>query len=97
MLVILTSSHGGNLEPPGVDERIEEETPAGCQFTRDRDLETAEIAAWARGSPRIQLPAKDTWRRTIGVHPLICKASAVALITNWKIAYGRPEPRQRNI
>src|SRR5262245_12559999 len=43
MPVILTCPHGGTQAPPGVDERIEEETPAGCQFTRDRDLETAEI------------------------------------------------------
>jgi hypothetical protein len=43
MPVILTSSHGGTQAPPGVEERTEEETPAGCQFTRERDLETAEI------------------------------------------------------
>jgi hypothetical protein len=43
MPVILTCSHGGTQAPPGVEELIEGETPAGLQFTRERDLETAEI------------------------------------------------------
>src|SRR5262245_15139332 len=43
MPVILTCPHGGTLTPPGVDERKEKDTPAGCQFTKDSDLKTAEI------------------------------------------------------
>jgi len=41
--VILTCPHDGTQPPPGVEERTEEDTPAGCQFTRSRDLETAPI------------------------------------------------------
>ena len=43
MPVILTCPHGGTQSPPGVKERTEEETPAGCQFSRLRDRETAQI------------------------------------------------------
>src|SRR5262249_20041849 len=43
MPVILTCPHDGTQPPPGVEERTEEDTPAGCQFTRSRDLETAPI------------------------------------------------------
>src|SRR5215470_4271140 len=41
--VILTSPHDGTQSPPGVEERTEEATPAGCQLTKLRDLETAPI------------------------------------------------------
>ena len=43
MPLILTCPHDGTQSPPGVKERTEEDTPAGCQFTRSRDLETAPI------------------------------------------------------
>jgi hypothetical protein len=43
MPVILTCPHDGIQSPPGVEERTEEDTPAGCLFARSRDLETAQI------------------------------------------------------
>ena len=41
--VILTCPHDGTESPPDVDERTDPNTPAGCQFTNLRDLETALI------------------------------------------------------
>ncbi|MCI0390812.1 MAG: N-formylglutamate amidohydrolase [Acidobacteria bacterium] len=43
MPVILTAPHGGDQSPPGVDERTDAKTPAGCDFTTSRDRETALI------------------------------------------------------
>jgi hypothetical protein len=43
MPVILTCPHDGAQSPAGVEERTDEATPAGCQFTKLRDLETAQI------------------------------------------------------
>jgi hypothetical protein len=43
MPVILTCSHGGEQKPPGLDSRKPEDTPPGCQFELDGDLQTALI------------------------------------------------------
>ncbi len=44
MPVLLTAPHGGSAAPPGVeDERKDEETPPGCDFSKKRDNETALI------------------------------------------------------
>jgi hypothetical protein len=43
MPVILTCPHDGDQSPPGVQERTEEATPDGCQFTIKSDLQTAFI------------------------------------------------------
>lgn len=43
MPVILTCPHDGTKSPPGIGERSEDNTPASCQFTNLRDLETAQI------------------------------------------------------
>ncbi len=43
MPVILTCPHDGTEPPPDVQERTDQATPSGCQFTTLRDLETAPI------------------------------------------------------
>lgn len=43
MPIILTAAHGGSAAPPGVAERVREQTPRGCDFQNLRDNETAHI------------------------------------------------------
>ena len=42
--VLITCPHGGSAEVPGVPPRNGDTTPARCNFEKDRDVDTIEVA-----------------------------------------------------